>query len=239
MTDQAAKAPDRATLQAAFDIALAALRGQYQCFVIEYLKDGNGQAAAVRAGYSEKTARNQASRLLTIVNIKTAIEAGQQLAAYDAVMDAREVLTRLSDVARGSMEDFMHIERVRYHPRLPVPDPTDDDPKAVRWVEDPVEVERLVIGIDLEQARDRGKLHLLKKYKEGQWGPEIELYDPLTALQLLGRHHKLFVDRAELTGQDGNPIEVSDARDRLLDRLARRAADADESGSGDPAGGSG
>lgn len=33
-------------------------------FVEEYLKDGNGTAAAVAAGYSEKTAAAQASRLL-------------------------------------------------------------------------------------------------------------------------------------------------------------------------------
>jgi phage terminase small subunit len=43
-------------------------------FIEEYLIDNNGSAAAVRSGYSEKTAKEQASRLLTNVNIRAEIE---------------------------------------------------------------------------------------------------------------------------------------------------------------------
>ena len=39
-------------------------------FVQEYLIDRNGRAAAVRAGYSPKTAQEQSSRLLSIVKVK-------------------------------------------------------------------------------------------------------------------------------------------------------------------------
>ena len=42
-------------------------------FVQEYLVDLNATQAAIRAGYSEKTARSQGQRLLTNVDIKTAI----------------------------------------------------------------------------------------------------------------------------------------------------------------------
>jgi len=38
-------------------------------FVKEYLKDYNGKQAAIRAGYSEKTAENQASRMLRLVKV--------------------------------------------------------------------------------------------------------------------------------------------------------------------------
>ena len=38
-------------------------------FCLEYVKDYNGTQAAIRAGYSKKTANEQASRLLTNVNI--------------------------------------------------------------------------------------------------------------------------------------------------------------------------
>jgi len=48
-----------------------------QRFVEEYLVDLNATQAAVRAGYSEKTARSQGQRLLTNVDIALAIEAGQ------------------------------------------------------------------------------------------------------------------------------------------------------------------
>ena len=54
------------------------LKPQQERFVIEYLKTPeNATDAAIRAGYSLKTATAQASRLLTNVNVKTAIEAAQ------------------------------------------------------------------------------------------------------------------------------------------------------------------
>ncbi len=43
-------------------------------FAMEYAVDGNGAAAAVRAGYSERTARQTAYRLLTNVYILQAVE---------------------------------------------------------------------------------------------------------------------------------------------------------------------
>ena len=39
-------------------------------FCQEYMKDLNGTQAAIRAGYSKETARQQAQRLLTKVYIK-------------------------------------------------------------------------------------------------------------------------------------------------------------------------
>lgn len=54
------------------------LKPQQEKFVIEYLKTPeNATDAAIRAGYSSKTATAQASRLLTNVNVKKAIEAEQ------------------------------------------------------------------------------------------------------------------------------------------------------------------
>ena len=43
-------------------------------FVSEHLIDGNGTQAAIRAGYSAKSARQQASRLLTKTAIQTQID---------------------------------------------------------------------------------------------------------------------------------------------------------------------
>jgi phage terminase small subunit len=221
---------DRATLQTEFDAALAKLTSRQHSFVLELLKGKSLTEAAIDAGFSERTARSQASRMLTNVNISEAIDLGRKLAARDAVMEASEVLERLTAIGRGSLgDDFLRIERITYHKRMPVARPTEEDPKAVEWVEDPIPVERVDYALDLMQAKERGKLHLVKKYKDSPTtGLEIELHDPVRALELLGRHHKLFITVTELTGKDGAPIEVKDARSRLLERLARRAADADE-----------
>src|SRR3546814_19225864 len=58
-----------------------------QRFVEEYLKDGNGSAAALRAGYAPRSAKNRAWELLKYDPVvKDAIEAGQKdLAARNQV----------------------------------------------------------------------------------------------------------------------------------------------------------
>ncbi|MGN1161956.1 MAG: terminase small subunit [Candidatus Fimenecus sp.] len=53
------------------------LTQQQELFCREYVIDYNGTQAACRAGYSEKTARSQASRLLTNDNILSRIHAIQ------------------------------------------------------------------------------------------------------------------------------------------------------------------
>lgn len=80
-------------------MALSALQEK---FVEEFIKCRKGAEAARRAGYSTKTARVQASRLLTNVNVLAEIEARTK----ENGMGIDEALSRLADVGRGSMEDF-------------------------------------------------------------------------------------------------------------------------------------
>ncbi len=54
---------------------MATLSPKERRFVAEYLKDQNAAAAAKRAGYSAKTAKQQGSRLLTKVYLRDAIDA--------------------------------------------------------------------------------------------------------------------------------------------------------------------
>jgi hypothetical protein len=75
------------------------LTPQQELFIQEYLVDFNGTQAAIRAGYSEKTARQQASRLLTNVAIGTAIEAGRKQALELVGLTAERILTEVAAVA--------------------------------------------------------------------------------------------------------------------------------------------
>jgi phage terminase small subunit len=61
-------------------------------FIGEYLKDLNGTQAAIRAGYSAKTANEQASRLLTDVNIAAAVAEAKAKRAEECGIDAAWVL---------------------------------------------------------------------------------------------------------------------------------------------------
>jgi Terminase small subunit len=50
-----------------------ALTPKQEMFCRQYVVDFNGQQAAIRAGYSPRTARSQASRLLTYANVQRRI----------------------------------------------------------------------------------------------------------------------------------------------------------------------
>jgi phage terminase small subunit len=63
-------------------------------------------------------------------------------------------------------------------------------------------------GIDFKHAEEMGALDLVKKYTKTDKSVSVELYDAQAALALLAKHHKLLVDRTELTGRDGDPLIV-------------------------------
>jgi len=67
------------------------LRPKQQRFAEEYVVDWNGTQAAIRAGYSEISARVTASRLLTKANIRLAIERYKEeirSACYSSAVDS-------------------------------------------------------------------------------------------------------------------------------------------------------
>ena len=66
-------------------------------FVQEYLIDRNGAAAAVRAGYSKRTARQQAYDLLTRPDIADAVARGEAKLAKDAKVTRAAVLEGLQE----------------------------------------------------------------------------------------------------------------------------------------------
>ena len=78
-------------------------------FVREYLKDSNGKAAAIRAGYAEGSAKVTGSRLLTNANVKALLANHQQEAESLAVVDKAWVLERL----RENVDRSMTTEPVR------------------------------------------------------------------------------------------------------------------------------
>ena len=147
-----------------------ALTYKQQLFIEHYLTCMNATEAARRAGYSAKTAASIGSENLRKPEIASAISERLK----EAAMSADEVLRRLADQARATMEDFIS--------------------------EGP-----LGPDVDLEKAREAGKLHLLKKFKvDKDGGVAIELHDPQTALVHLGRYHGLFLDKTALTDPTGH-----------------------------------
>lgn len=82
-------------------------------FADYYIETGNATKAAVRAGYSEKYANTNASKLLQNTTIKTYID--EQLKKMDSerVASAEEVLKYLTSVMRGETQsEIVVVENV-------------------------------------------------------------------------------------------------------------------------------
>lgn len=84
---------------------------KHEKFCNEYIKDMNATQAAIRAGYSEKTAGVQASKLLKIVNIKTRVAELREAYFNENIMTAQQVEYELTRIALGlSNEKHVVIE---------------------------------------------------------------------------------------------------------------------------------
>jgi phage terminase small subunit len=75
------------------------LTPRQQRFVEEFLVDLNGTQAAIRAGYSAKTANEQAARLLTNVNVQTAVAEGRQELSRRTEIRGDKVMAELASLA--------------------------------------------------------------------------------------------------------------------------------------------
>ena len=146
-------------------------------FVEAYLRHFNASRAAIEAGYSEKSAYSQGHRLLKKAEIRAVIES--RLA--EAAMSADEVLTRLSDMARADIGDFLDldIQRLKRHPQS-----------------------RL-----LKRVKRTIKTRVIGEVEETTEVIEIELHDPQSALVQLGRHHRLWIDRVQTDDWRSQAIE--------------------------------
>jgi phage terminase small subunit len=84
------------------------LSAQQERFCLEYTKDFNGQQAAIRAGYSAKTAKETASRLLTYVNVSSRI--AQLQAKMESKFEiTKEMLAReLLAIARSDVRKYFN-----------------------------------------------------------------------------------------------------------------------------------
>lgn len=83
---------------------MARMTEKQKRFCDEYLIDLNATQAAIRAGYSEKNARNIASENLAKPNIKEYIDARMAEKQDSLIADQDEVLKYLTSVLRGNSQ---------------------------------------------------------------------------------------------------------------------------------------
>ncbi len=86
---------------------MAGLNAKQARFVQEYLIDLNATQAAIRAGYSAKTATVQASRLLTNVNVQSELSKKQSKIADRFEITQERIVDELAKIGFANMLDYM------------------------------------------------------------------------------------------------------------------------------------
>ena len=174
---------------------MANLTPKQQRFVEEYLIDLNATQAAIRAGYSEKTAYSVGHENLKKPEIQKAIQEAQNKLSERTEITQDMVLQELAKIGFSNMLDYMTITNGGDL----VPDfsaLTKDQAAAISEVT----IEQYMEGRG-EDAQE------VKKIK-------FKLSDKRAALVDMGRHLGMFKDKIEHSGK----IEISDISDDALDK---------------------
>ena len=141
---------------------MAELNAKQEMFCREYIVDLNATQAAIRAGYSEKTANNQVGRLLVNVGIQARIEELKAARNEDVKIDANYVLKRLVEIDSMDVLDILMADgSVK---------PVAEWPKVWRTT---------LSGIDVMEMQSGDAAAILKKIK---WPDKVK------NLELIGKH---------------------------------------------------
>ena len=79
-------------------------------FATEYIKTANATQAALKAGYSENSARQQGSRLLSNANVSQYIQTHMEQKNKNTIATADEILQYLSRVMNGEEKDAFGLD---------------------------------------------------------------------------------------------------------------------------------
>lgn len=146
-------------------------------FCEEYLIDLNAKQAAIRAGYSEKTAAAQAARLLIKVNVQSHISKLQERQSKRTEITADRVLEELAAIAFSDRSHFSQVNNKQHVIFTPTEKLSESERRSIASI------------------------------IEGKNGIEVKSYDKLRALELIGKHIGMFgtKDRAdeEMIEDDG------------------------------------
>jgi len=157
---------------------MAELNEKQKRFVKEYLVDMNATQAAIRAGYSEKTAGSQGFDLLKNPEIDRLIKQTGSKRMEKLDLSADRVLNAIAEIAFGDIRKAF-----------------TDDGALLRPHEWDDETAAAIAGMDIVTvSAGEGMVEHVAKIKRT---------DRLRALDMLARHHALYNDKLEVTGLDG------------------------------------
>lgn len=173
------------------------LTDKQAAFVAEYLVDLNATQAAIRAGYSERTAYRIGAELLQKTSVAEAIAAGQAKRAQRVEITADRVVAELAKIAFADPRDLME------------------------WGPDGV---KLKASADLTEEQAASVAEVSETTTKDGGSLKLKKHDKVKALELLGRHMGMFKDKVENEISGGLDLhhELTPVVAGLLDHLGKR-----------------
>lgn len=147
------------------------LNAKQKRFCQEYIIDLNATQAAIRAGYSKKTANPKGSQLLAKVSISDAIQKALEKRSIRTQITQDRVLEELARIGFSRVDDYVEWGGSKY--KLKESQELTDDQKAA------------ISEVSVHKSKEGGSI-------------KFKLYDKKGALELLGRHLGMFNDKLDV-----------------------------------------
>lgn len=169
---------------------MPALTERQARFVDEYLVDLNGTQAAIRTGYSPRTANEQASRLLANANVQALLQERSKEREARTQINADYVLQRLVQIDQLDVADIL--------------DGTGNFLPVLQW---PKVWRQTLSGMDVQEMLTNDVESVIRKIK---WP------DKLRNLELLGKHVTInaFRDQVQVEVTGSLADRMAKARER-------------------------
>ena len=156
-----------------------------QLFITEYLVDGNGKQAAIRAGYSPRSAEVEASRLLRNVQVAEAIAKRQAALRDKTGLTTTRVMEELACIGLSDPRRCF-----------------GSDGRMLALKDFPEDLARAIASVEVETTAGDKDTPAVTTTKVRFWEKPKALH---TSAHILG----MLKDKVEHSGTDGKPIRVS------------------------------
>lgn len=158
---------------------MANIKDKQKQFCKEYLIDLNATQAALRAGYSEKTARQIGQKLLTKVDIQQEIQRLKERRNARTELTADFVLKELAAIASTKITDVVNVMN------RPIP------------MEDGSVINAPYLVVKNTEELTEAQKSAIASIKQGKNGIEIKMHDKVATLKLIGDHLGMFAPQRD------------------------------------------
>lgn len=170
------------------------LTPKQQCFCDEYLIDLNATQAAIRAGYSEKVAKEIGYENLTKPHIKAYIDKRRDAIAKKIEITQEKVVNELAKIGFSNISDFL-----TYRTAKTVVDREKDGTSIIDYAQ--------IIELKDSDTIDTSAVKSVKKSRDGAF--TFELHDKLGALRDIAKHLGMSSENIKISGDSDNPLSIN------------------------------